>query len=158
MTTGLHESAQVQLRRHVERIERLEEEKRALAADIADELAAAKASGFDPKILRKVLALRRKAKSERDEEQAVLEVYLHALGMLADTPLGNWAQRQALGAAVKGDPEAADRLAAMARADGAEAEPTISIDGGPQFPMSVVKAAVEEVKRSRRGKAEAGAA
>lgn len=90
--TALHDSAQTQLRRHVERIERLEEEKRALAVDIRDEMAAAKASGFDVKILRKVLRLRRQSTAERTEEAALLDTYCHALGMLADTPLGEWAR------------------------------------------------------------------
>lgn len=77
-----------QLRAIVERIERLEEEKAALSADIREVYAEAKANGFDVKIIRKVVSLRRKEAAEREEEQSMLELYMGALGMLADTPLG----------------------------------------------------------------------
>lgn len=77
-----------QLQALVERIERLEEEKAALANDIKDVYTEAKGQGFDAKIIRKVVALRKKAKSERDEEQTMIDLYMSALGMLADTPLG----------------------------------------------------------------------
>lgn len=78
----LQASSQAQLRQYIEQIERLEEEKKALAADIRDKFLEAKAEGFDPKIMKKVISLRRRSKSERQEEDAVLETYLHALGML----------------------------------------------------------------------------
>jgi uncharacterized protein (UPF0335 family) len=65
----------------VERIERLEEEKKTIAADIKEVYAEAKGNGFDIKILRKVISLRKKEPSERMEEEALLEVYLAALGM-----------------------------------------------------------------------------
>lgn len=74
--------AQGQLRSFVERIERLEEEKAALAADIKEVYAEAKGNGFDTKTLRKVISLRKKDTAERQEEEAMLELYLHALGML----------------------------------------------------------------------------
>lgn len=80
----LQASSQNQLRQFIEQIERLEEEKKALAADIRDKFLEAKAVGFDPKIMKKVISLRKRSKSERQEEDAVLETYLHALGMLAD--------------------------------------------------------------------------
>jgi uncharacterized protein (UPF0335 family) len=70
-----------QLKSFVERIERLEEEKRALAEDIKEVYSEAKGRGFEIKILRKVIALRKKDQQTLDEEQAVLDVYLHALGM-----------------------------------------------------------------------------
>ena len=73
--------AKGQLRSLVERIERLEEEKRALAGDIREVYGEAKANGFDTKILRKVLTIRRKDRDERQEEQAMLDLYLGALGM-----------------------------------------------------------------------------
>jgi uncharacterized protein (UPF0335 family) len=73
--------AKGQLRSLVERIERLEEEKRALAGDIKEVYGEAKANGFDTKILRKVLMIRRKDRDERAEEQAMLDLYLGALGM-----------------------------------------------------------------------------
>ena len=73
--------AQGQLKALVERIERLEEEKKTIAADIKEVYAEAKANGFDTKILRKVIALRKKDADERQEEEALLDVYLSALGM-----------------------------------------------------------------------------
>ena len=73
--------AQEQLRQFVQRIERLEEEKQALTADIREVYAEAKAMGLDTKIMRKVIALRKKDPHERAEEEALLDVYLHALGM-----------------------------------------------------------------------------
>lgn len=69
------------LRAFVERIERLEEEKQTLADDIKEVYAEAKGTGFDTKVLRKVIALRKKDKAEREEEEAVLDLYLRALGM-----------------------------------------------------------------------------
>jgi len=76
------------LQSFMERIERLEEEKKALGADIKEVYAEAKASGFDTKIMRKVIAIRKMDEAERAEQQALMEVYMNALGMLADTPLG----------------------------------------------------------------------
>lgn len=84
--TTLQASAQNQLRQLVEQIERLEEEKKALAADVRDKYLEAKAVGFDVKALRQVVRLRKKSQQERQEEETVLEVYLHALGML-DEPV-----------------------------------------------------------------------
>jgi uncharacterized protein (UPF0335 family) len=80
----LQVSAQNQLRQLIEQIERLEEEKKALAGDIRDKFAESKAVGFDVKVMRQVLRLRKKSKQERQEEDSVLDVYLHALGMLDD--------------------------------------------------------------------------
>jgi uncharacterized protein (UPF0335 family) len=76
------------LKSFVERIERLEEEKRALASDIKEVFAAAKGSGFDVKIMRQIIKERRMDKDDLDEFESVLDVYRRALGMLADTPLG----------------------------------------------------------------------
>ncbi|MEM8552775.1 MAG: DUF2312 domain-containing protein [Pseudomonadota bacterium] len=70
-----------QLRAFVERVERLEEEKQALADDIKDVYAEAKANGFDTKILRQVVRLRKQETNERLEQEAVLDLYLQALGM-----------------------------------------------------------------------------
>jgi uncharacterized protein (UPF0335 family) len=69
------------LRSFVERIERLEEEKAALAGDIREVYSEAKGSGFDIKVMRQVMRLRKLDKSARDEQEAVLETYLRALGM-----------------------------------------------------------------------------
>jgi len=74
--------AQGQLRSLIERIERLEEEKKAIAADIKEIYGEAKANGFDTKIMRKVVSLRKKDVAERQEEEAILDLYLSALGMI----------------------------------------------------------------------------
>ncbi|HEV3186360.1 MAG TPA: DUF2312 domain-containing protein [Xanthobacteraceae bacterium] len=71
------------LKAFVERIERLEEEKKALADDIRDVYAEAKANGFDVKALRQVVRLRKLDVEERKEQEAILDTYLQALGMLA---------------------------------------------------------------------------
>ena len=70
-----------QLRAFVERIERLEEEKKVIADDIKDVYAEAKGTGFDVKILRKIISLRKKQPHEREEEDALLDLYMQALGM-----------------------------------------------------------------------------
>jgi uncharacterized protein (UPF0335 family) len=77
--------AQGQLKSIVERIERLEEEKKTIAADIKEVYAEAKGNGFDTKILRKVISLRKKEATEREEEQSMLDLYMAALGMLPET-------------------------------------------------------------------------
>jgi uncharacterized protein (UPF0335 family) len=82
--TTLQASAQKQLLQLIEQIERLEEEKKALAGDIRDKFTEAKGLGFDVKVMRKVISLRKKTRTEREEEDSVLTVYLHALGMLDD--------------------------------------------------------------------------
>ena len=95
-----------QLRALIERIERLSEEKDGIAEDIKEVYAEARSSGFDTKIIRKIVALRKRDEQERREEQAILDTYMEALGMLADTPLGQSAIR------------AAENLRKMARRDG----------------------------------------
>jgi uncharacterized protein (UPF0335 family) len=70
-----------QLKSLVERIERLEEEKAALGADIREVYAEAKGNGFDTKIIRQVIRMRRLDKADRQEQEAVLDLYLSALGM-----------------------------------------------------------------------------
>lgn len=82
--TVLQTSAKEQLRAFVSRIERLEEEKAALAADLKEVYAEAKGSGFDTKALRKIISLRKADENTRREEEAVLATYMHALGMQAD--------------------------------------------------------------------------
>jgi uncharacterized protein (UPF0335 family) len=84
--TTLQASSQKQLRQLIEQVERLEEEKKALAGDIRDKYLEGKALGFDVKIMRKVVSLRKKSQSDRQEEEALLAVYLHALGMLDEAP------------------------------------------------------------------------
>jgi uncharacterized protein (UPF0335 family) len=70
-----------QLRSLIERIERLEEEKAALTSDIREVYAEAKGNGFDTKIMRQVVRLRKLDKADRQEAEAVLDLYLSALGM-----------------------------------------------------------------------------
>ncbi|SRR5688500_2031618 len=84
--TTLQVTAQKQLRQLVEQIERLEEEKKALAGDIRDKYLEAKGVGFDPKALRKIISLRKKSATDRQEEDAILAVYMHALGMIDEVP------------------------------------------------------------------------
>src|SRR3546814_19461203 len=69
------------LRAFIERIERLEEEKATLAADIREVFAEAKSSGFDPKIIRQVIKLRKMEPNDRQEQESRLDTSLHALGM-----------------------------------------------------------------------------
>jgi len=71
-----------QLRAFVERIERLEEEKKTIADDVKEVYGEAKAMGFDTKVLRRVIAIRKLDQNERMEQEAVLDTYLHALGMI----------------------------------------------------------------------------
>ena len=71
------------LKAFVERIERLEEEKKTIADDIRDVYAEAKGTGFDVKALRAIVRLRKQDVDERKEQEAILETYMHALGMLA---------------------------------------------------------------------------
>ena len=71
-----------QLRTIVERIERLEEEKKEVAEQIKEVYAEAKANGFDTRTLRRIVSLRKKPNEEREEEEALLDLYLNALGML----------------------------------------------------------------------------
>jgi uncharacterized protein (UPF0335 family) len=72
-----------ELRLLIERAERLEEEKKAIADDIKDVFAEAKVHGFDVKALRTIVRMRKQDANERKEQEAILETYLHALGMLA---------------------------------------------------------------------------
>jgi len=66
----------------VERIERLEEEKKTISDDIRDVYAEAKGNGFDVKVLRTVIRLRKQDANERQEQEAILDLYKHTLGIL----------------------------------------------------------------------------
>jgi uncharacterized protein (UPF0335 family) len=77
-----------QLQSIIDRIEKLEDDRALLAADIKEIFTEAKSNGFDVKIIRKVLAIRKKDAEERDIEQTLIDTYMAALGMLSDTPLG----------------------------------------------------------------------
>ena len=69
------------LRKYIERIERLEEEKKALSGDIREVYAEAKGNGYEPRVMRKVVSLRRMKDADRQEEEALLEVYRAAVGI-----------------------------------------------------------------------------
>lgn len=89
--TTLQSAAQKQLRQFVEQLETLAEQKAAISDDIREKMAEAKAVGFDVKALRTIIRMRKKTKDQRDEEEGILATYMSALGMLADTPLGQYA-------------------------------------------------------------------
>ncbi|SFI56576.1 DUF2312 domain-containing protein [Aerobium aerolatum] len=71
-----------QLRAFIERIERLEEEKQTIADDIKEVFAEAKGTGFDTKAMRTIIRLRKKDRAEREEEEAMIDLYMSALGMV----------------------------------------------------------------------------
>ena len=75
--------AKDQLKAIIERIERLEEEKKTISDDIRDVYAEAKGNGYEVKALRTIVRMRKQDADERREQEAILETYLHALGMLA---------------------------------------------------------------------------
>ena len=89
--------ARDQLRSIVSRIEKLEADKAEITADIRDVYAEAKGNGFDVKALRAIIRLRKQNADERAEHQAHVEIYMDALGPLADTPLGQAAVKRAAG-------------------------------------------------------------
>jgi len=73
-----------ELRLLIERVERLEEEKKGISDDVKDVYAEAKGRGYDPKAMRKILSIRKKRKEEYQEEEAILQTYMVALGMQTD--------------------------------------------------------------------------
>ena len=75
------------LKSFIERIERLEEERRALSGDIKEVYAEAKGTGFEPKIMRQIIKIRRMDKEEVDEEESLLDLYKRALGMTPETAI-----------------------------------------------------------------------
>lgn len=77
------------LKQIVARIERLEEDKKAVSDDIKEVYAEAKGAGFDAKVLRQVIRMRKMDDADRQEQEALLELYMGAIGMLAGTPLGD---------------------------------------------------------------------
>ncbi len=77
---NLTSSSKEKLKQLVARIEKLEEEKKAIADDIKESYAEAKAVGFDSKVLRKVIRLRKQDRQEREEQEMLMDLYLHALG------------------------------------------------------------------------------
>lgn len=85
MTDDITESSQTvaagQLRAFIERIERLEEDKKNVSEDIKDVFAEMKGTGFDTKAVKTIIRIRKMDKNSRDEEQSILELYMSALGM-----------------------------------------------------------------------------
>ena len=77
-----------QLKSIIERVEKLQEEKHGITADISEVFLEARANGFDVKAIKQIIKIRSLDASEREEQEAILDTYLHALGMLFDTPLG----------------------------------------------------------------------
>lgn len=135
-TADVHGIAGDRLRSFIERIERLEAEKRALGEDIKAIYADAKATGFDPKIMRKIVALRSRDKDEIDEENTMLDLYCQALGMLPlfeaaeatkpATPKENPALRRAVKDFVDGIP--------------ADTEVSLGVPGGNKMTIAKDKA------------------
>jgi len=80
---GHNSIAKDQLKSIIERVERLEEDKAAIGSDIKDVYAEAKGNGYDVKALRRIVALRKQDPDKRAEQEAILDTYMHALGMLA---------------------------------------------------------------------------
>ena len=80
-TVSTDSVAQDQIRAFIERIERMEEEKKAISDDIKEIYAEAKGNGFDTKVLRQIIRIRKQDHAERMEQEALLELYMAALGM-----------------------------------------------------------------------------
>ncbi len=80
---GHNSIAKDQLKSIIERVERLEEDKAAIGCDIKDVYAEAKGNGYDVKALRRIVSLRKQDPDKRAEQEAILDTYMHALGMLA---------------------------------------------------------------------------
>ena len=81
MSEDINSNSAARLKSIIERVENLEEEKKNINNDIKDVLGEASAEGFDAKILRKIVSMRKKPKAERENEETILETYLMALGM-----------------------------------------------------------------------------
>ncbi len=135
-------TAAQQLRGFIERIERLEEEKRSVADDIKSVYAEAKARGYDSKVMRRVVADRRMDRREREEMEALVDLYRHALGMDGDTPLGEASRK---------------RLSAPAEAAPDEAGAETAGDVAPAMP-AIDAAALEDARAKGREAARAGVA
>lgn len=99
-----------QLKSIISRVEKLEEEKAGIAADIRDVFAEAKGNGFDVKAIRSIINIRKQDASEREEAENILDTYMHALGMVPqyemfDEPAGNAGAPTQAGAAASTDDE-----------------------------------------------------
>lgn len=90
-TTGHNSVAGAELQQFVERIERLTAEKEGIASDIKDVYAELKGRGFDAPAIRQIVKMRKEDAEKRAEREAILQLYLDALGDLKNTPLGDYA-------------------------------------------------------------------
>lgn len=102
----IQEQTARQVASYIERVERLEEEKAAIGADIKDVWLEAKSQGFDVPAMKRILKMRKADQAKLQEHETIFDTYLHALGALRDTPLGEWAREQ-----VRGDSEARSHAA-----------------------------------------------
>lgn len=87
---SLPNASQRALRQYIERIEQLNTEKQAIADDVKEAFAEAKGAGFDVKIMRQILKLRKQTPDDRAHEEAILATYMHALEMFDGTPIGDY--------------------------------------------------------------------
>lgn len=142
-----------QLQSIVDRIERLEEEKAATAADIKEVYAEAKGNGFDTKTIRTVVKERKKDKAQRDEEQALLEIYMAALGMLDGTPLGDAARRRLEGEDASAANNAADQDADDAADDAGDDDDEGGGGQSAQFSRSEIEQARHAGQQAARDNA-----
>lgn len=117
-----------QLRLLIERIERLEEEKKAIADDIKAVFGEAKATGFCTKTMKQIIKLRAMDEGARREAEAMLDLYKGALGMLDGTPLGSWAQKKAAPEQEASDPEAEPEDSAGDETPAEPAPPPLTVD------------------------------
>jgi uncharacterized protein (UPF0335 family) len=112
----------------IERIERLEVEKKGIADDIKDVKSEAKSRGFDVATINAIIKLRKKTPEKRREEEALLDTYKAALGMLDGTPLGKWAMERLAKDDPEPEEEAGDEGAAEAPEEEAAKEPEPTVD------------------------------
>ena len=94
--TTMGGNVKAQLKSIIERIEKLEEEKKTISDDIRDVYAESKSSGFDVPTIRSIIKHRKEDADKRANREALIETYLHALGDLAETPLGRAAVERAV--------------------------------------------------------------
>lgn len=133
----------------VERIERLEDEKRDIAEQISGVKQEAKSAGYDVKVLNAILRERRMSLAERQEYQSILELYRAALGMLDGTPLGDFARQRMMPAPKEGEEPAPDAPKTNGHAEPAPGEPPV-VD--PHAGVDVAAAHKLGVKAAKAGK------
>src|SRR6185503_1246004 len=120
----LGDDARRQLRGYISELERMDVQKAAIVSDMSEIFASAKDRGFDVKAIRAILRDRKKDRREREAFEVVIDVYRHALGELADLPLGQAAMRRDLGRQV-------DIEEAIAAVNGLSPEPPADVSSPP---------------------------